>query len=414
MGRSWPHRHRLPVVALAAAAFGAGCDAGGDPPLERATYDSAGVRIVQRPSAHWPASGAWTLDHRPSTVIRSGLGDSGTGLFRVAGALRLSDRRIVVGNAGSHDLLFFDTAGTLLRQVGGEGEGPGEFRAISGIARYRGDSIAVHDAALARVSIFDSGGGYGRSITLVGTPASSALALAGALPDGGLVFTTFEWIETREPRRMPGAVLRWTADGASADSIATFPGPEVYWLSLPGFPPGPRLRPFGPTTSVVVDSDRIHIALGDQPEVRTFSLAGELTRILRTDHPRLPVTAEMRDRFARDRIEAAPTPRAREVREYEHRRGRIDFPQRLPAFGTALISDGCLWIEEYRPPDSDGARFSIVGPDAELRGTIELPAGLRPLDLGSDFLLALALDSLGSERVQLHRLDRGESSKHSY
>ncbi|WP_419943063.1 hypothetical protein [Candidatus Palauibacter sp.] len=54
-------------------------------------------------------------------------GDPAYELFRVGGAMRLSDGRIVVANAGTGELRVYDPDGIHLASWGGQGDGPGEF-----------------------------------------------------------------------------------------------------------------------------------------------------------------------------------------------------------------------------------------------------------------------------------------------
>ncbi|HUP19544.1 MAG TPA: hypothetical protein VM778_06285 [Gemmatimonadota bacterium] len=398
-----------PLVIVCAALAGPGCAGDDDPPFRAGRWDSAGVEVVQRSAGSWPAGRGWTVAAEPAAVIGAGGADSTDALFAVAGALRLDDGRIVVANGGTRELWFFDGAGRPLHRAGGEGEGPGEFRGLDGIARYRGDSIAVFDRALLRVSLLDDEGRFARSFPTPAAAAASSVDLAGVLADGSVLLATVQWRESRAPARAPGAVLRWTAGGGGGDSLAPFPGPEMYWLALPGFPPGPRMRPYGPSASVLVEADRFHVAHGDLYEIRTYDPAGRLTRVYRQHHMPEPVTPDLRERHARAWIEAAPNTRVRTIREREYRRGNLDFPDDLPAHGQVLLDrDGFFWVEAYSVADPDHRSFRIISREAEPLGSVTLPGRLEPLGIGADYVLGLMRDSLGVERIQLHELVRGD------
>ena len=62
---------------------------------------------------------------------------------RVWDMATLSDGRIVVADAGSEEVRALDPSGVHLASWGGQGEGPGEFRSLSGVARWPGDSVAA-------------------------------------------------------------------------------------------------------------------------------------------------------------------------------------------------------------------------------------------------------------------------------
>lgn len=67
---------------------------------------------------------------------------------------RDSRGRYLVYHRHSRGSLFvFDSAGTFLRTVGGMGEGPGEFRAVSLIQASPGDTLLVFDPRLRRLTI---------------------------------------------------------------------------------------------------------------------------------------------------------------------------------------------------------------------------------------------------------------------
>ena len=113
------------------------------------------VHIVENPAVS-AAETIWRLV--PEPVFS--LGGSGVveelSLFEVAGALRLTDGRIVVADGGSRTLKVFDPAGEFVRAAGGPGEGPGEFRALNHLARLPGDSVVMFDFGLRRLTVFDA------------------------------------------------------------------------------------------------------------------------------------------------------------------------------------------------------------------------------------------------------------------
>ncbi|MFQ5702894.1 MAG: hypothetical protein ACE5HT_02620 [Gemmatimonadales bacterium] len=72
----------------------------------------------------------WRLADRPTVDIGEQQHDPNYQLFRVASAIRLSDGRIVIANAGTQELRFYDPDGMYDATTGGAGDGPGEFRNI--------------------------------------------------------------------------------------------------------------------------------------------------------------------------------------------------------------------------------------------------------------------------------------------
>ena len=98
--------------------------------------DSAGIRIVENSTGQWESKDQWYLGSAPLIDIGGETGDPNSELYRVVGALRLDDGRIVIANGGSHQLRFYDPSGGYVGAAGGRGDGPGEFQGIRWAARY--------------------------------------------------------------------------------------------------------------------------------------------------------------------------------------------------------------------------------------------------------------------------------------
>src|SRR5688572_2268538 len=100
------------------------------------TRDSASVTIVENAAPIWTDSAdVWRVQAEPAVTIGVVEGAPEYQLFRVRHALRLEDGAIVVADGGSREIRFYDSAGRHIRSIGGDGEGPGEFRVISLLAR---------------------------------------------------------------------------------------------------------------------------------------------------------------------------------------------------------------------------------------------------------------------------------------
>lgn len=125
----------------------------------------------------------WQLSGDPVLEIGVVEGEEPYQLHRVGGAVRLSDGRIVVANAGSRELRVFGGGGDFLGSMGGDGEGPGEFRAPSRVRKLSGDTIMVWDQALQRISLFDARGRF--------------LSMASLLPSARDLFPGDEWLMGR-------------------------------------------------------------------------------------------------------------------------------------------------------------------------------------------------------------------------
>src|SRR5690606_6430634 len=106
---------------------------------------SAGVTIVEYDDLE-KASLRFPYDSVPFLVLG---GDESAGQAEFDGrqpylsATRVSNGDYVVNDYSR--LVYFDSAGRLIRSVGRRGHGPGEFGQIFGLCPVAGDSMVVHD-----------------------------------------------------------------------------------------------------------------------------------------------------------------------------------------------------------------------------------------------------------------------------
>jgi len=106
----------------------------------------------------------WTLSE-PTLQIGVVEGDPNYELHEAISSVRLPDGRIVVSNAGSHEIRFYDADGQFLSKAGGRGGGPGEFRWLSRLYRFGADSMMALDNGANRLSVFDTDGNYAHLAT---------------------------------------------------------------------------------------------------------------------------------------------------------------------------------------------------------------------------------------------------------
>src|SRR5690606_28856279 len=101
------------------------------------TRDSVGVRVVEHQQvaeSEQPTRVA-RIDERPSVIIGGASAEANHELYRVRGAAALVSGRLVVAVAGSYELRYYDQTGKFLLRTGGQGNGPGEFRAVTALWR---------------------------------------------------------------------------------------------------------------------------------------------------------------------------------------------------------------------------------------------------------------------------------------
>lgn len=400
----------LTLLHSACAESGDGADAappGAAPPgaAEGPVHtDSAGVPVVVNP-AEPPGGAVWRLAATPRLEIGRADGAPEELLFQAFGGLVLSGGGIVLANTGTFELRFYDAEGRRLRSVGGEGDGPGEFRRLQLAGSITGDSILAFDSRLRRVTVFAPDGAVARVVP-VSAEVDGALRLIGALADGRIVLGTVlpvprETGVAREPLRV--GIL--SADGTSWTPLGDFPGREV---SVAGSSAGSSSfsSPFGPNVRQVAAGDRIVVGTNDAFSLRVHDASGRLMRLIRQNRPLRPADP---DEIARV-LEPA---RARSADRPGGERmlaaiDQLPLHETLPAFAQLLLDrTGHLWIQEFPGSGARPTDWQVFDPEGVLVARVGLPDGLEILDVGPDYLLGRVSDDLGVERVRLYDLERG-------
>lgn len=157
-----------PAVSMLLLTLALGtCADGASEALLTTVTDSGGVEVVTSARPAWEGGGAWSVSERPTPEIGTALGDEAYALYSARAAVRLPDGRIAVANGGTLQVRVYDADGRHLQDIGGPGDGPGEFRSLrSGLWLALGDSIVTYDFRLSRLTLFDLEGRLGRTITL--------------------------------------------------------------------------------------------------------------------------------------------------------------------------------------------------------------------------------------------------------
>jgi hypothetical protein len=353
-------------------------------------------------------------------------------LFRARHAVRLATGVIVIANEGTHELRFYDSRGRHLKSVGRVGEGPGEFRDISGVWRIRGDSILIWDTDLDRLTRFTSQGEYANSYawSLQGIALPSGITLTnplsffGALSDGSVLAQpnpVAVWALSGIGRQRDTVrVLLFRPDGRLSDTLGTFRGNENALIpavrSPRGTPPGQKIYSqliFGEQFMMAVAPDAIAVGLGKPFEVRIYDRTGRLRRVVGRPTPVVWTTREhirkYKESITRNDLSNIRSPAARE--SAQARRARylevMQFAETLPAYRDLLFdTDGNLWVQEHWITEDEPRHWSVFQPDGRWIGRLETPPDFEILEIGRDYILRRVLDELDVERIQLHRLSR--------
>jgi hypothetical protein len=393
----------LVLLAGSAGCFEAGDSAPSDPVTVR---DSAGIRIVETNPEGLPT---WSAGPEPVLSIGSldGVDDA---LYGVSGLDRLSDGTWVVANRGLSELRLFDAEGAFVRAIGGPGEGPGEFTALSAVFVLPGDSLLTWDFQRRRATVFDPDGEVARAFAPAtpdgGRPASPVGRFdgGGLLLDGGSSFGSGGPGSTDgELARPPARTLIGDEEGVVRAELAETGGSQMWLVSNESFT-SVRSVPFAKGRGYAALPDRAVIGVTEHAEFRVWNLDGTEVARWRVDVEPSPVTDGDWQR-ARD-LELGVIEDENQRRETAEFFDEVPRPDRQPVWESVVASnDGELWVERFRAPGVEGpAMWWVFDADGVVERAVHLPADLDVRWIEGDLVVGTTRDELDVEYVRAWRV----------
>jgi hypothetical protein len=406
----------LPVTVLHLVLL-TGCDGFESRTETFSAVDSAGVTIVESIRPLWARGEGWTLSPEPEVVIGLEEGDERYLLNEVRGVRRLSDGRIAVLDAGSYRVRVYDGAGVHLMDLGGEGDGPSEFRTPQFLGVVS-DTLFVYEAIGGGLTWFSPDGqllrtsaGFSQTHQEVGT-----LLMFGYL-EGRLGIGTRIGEAGYRPReaginREPWSVWRFGLVNSDVDSLLSVPGGEVEIVSSDWRGTLQRLYVFGKWTCLTASRNRIYAGPTDEFSIQEYDQEGSLQRIIRRKETPRRVNRSDLDEWVDQYPEILDRPQ--EARAEARRELKV--AETMPAFRwIGVDSEDNLWVEEWEGVGWEQGRFSVFRPDGAWLGQVDLPDGLavalgepdkQALEIGPDYLLGVWADEYGVEQVRLYRVEK--------
>jgi 6-bladed beta-propeller len=417
---------RFLAVAASAVAIGCGSGEGGGSGGPPSIQDSAGIQVVVNHGPTWASGQAWTVADQP-TVDVGGAGDPTSELGRVVGAVKLSDGRLVVANAATNDLRFFDPQGKYLQTRGRQGTGPGEYQTITGMWLGSNDSLLIADVASQRLTVLDGRGELARTFSLGGVsgiqvPTGGRMSLAfptGWFRDGSVLGMQmgFRINDQRQGAyRDTVTLVRYGPDGAARDTVTQMPGVEMEQLPLTignRTAATPNPVPLGKTPVMTVAGERVLVSDNDAWRVEVRGSDGALRRIIRVDAKPQPITAA--DKAANrkqqlDQLAATPQLRALPAQLQDQFKSRIEnakYPETLPFLGSIVpAADGTVWVEEVVGPSTERRRFAVLDSTGVLLGRVTMPAKFRPTFVDAASVVGVWTDPDDLEHVRAYPIKK--------
>jgi hypothetical protein len=380
-----------------------GCAATGESSESAAViHDSAGVAIVDNDLAQ--LSAVCTLDSTPTITIGTDSGAAEYELYRVFGARRLSDGRIVLVNQGSQEIRFYDRQGTFLSRAGRAGQGPGEFRDAFHLWALPGDTIWVGDYRPWEFDVFAPDGTWIRAVKpspqYVNVPDVLELLDDGRAVLGDEPFSPLT--ERFEPREV--TVVVHGPDGSLLDTVGSYP--NGHWGTIGADGSLGLFRLFESFTRIDAAGSTVVISHSSEPELLVYRADDtmRLHRIIRWGAEDRAITgahvAAERARILAQYADMEPAMKARLVDPLVSEQRPV--ADEFPAFSTVIVGrDGRIWIREYpKPGEPDARRMIAFGADGRALCRATFPPFDEILEIGADYLLAQTEGEAGAERVQ--------------
>lgn len=343
----------------------------------------------------------WTVDPEPLVTIGKVDGDPAYVFARIAGVRLLPDGRIVVADGSSGTIRLYGSEGLFERQMGGSGEGPGEFTYLSALRIAPPDTLIAYDGRALRLTKFLT---TGEVVSTHGlrAPEGYPEVYIGSYADGAHVLA---WIEQRPRDRSvvtPDVMHlgRFGPEGRLAARLDTARG-----MRRRGSP-----LPFSPHFLAAMLGDTVFHTDGLGGMVEAIGPTGEPVRRFV-----VPIDgwepADARRRLESELDSAA----ARRLDEL----GESPAVDSIPTIAELLAGgEGRLWVKRYDPATDShwirrprtGGEWLVLESDGTLVARVTVPAGVRLVEVRRDRVAGIARDELGVERVQVFALLRRDST----
>lgn len=363
------------------------------------TRDSLGIEIVEYPAAS-PTVARWRLVEPPEVRIGVVEGDPRYQFVNVVAGLRYDDGRILVLDRSERRVSVFASSGEFIGASGREGRGPGEYVDPITMWRLPGDTLAIYDPSVGRVSLMNPSAEWLRAVSV--RPIGTLLLPSGAFADGRLLL-----VHPFGDLSMYGVADQWTVSAEGLDSIARFRHIENMEPGPFGDMPQPLIHQFRYLSAA---REWLFVVRNFGYELEVRDTTGVLRRLVRWHDRDLTMTTEHVEQYKQSLLGAVPERRrpalARSLDD------RI-INERYPAFGRLLVDRmDRVWLQAWPRRHEEGpVQWTIVDPQGHLEGQIDVPRNYDLLEVGRDYVLAVLTDELDVQFIVVHRIEVVDSTR---
>lgn len=334
--------------------------------------------------------------------------DPDVGFSRIRGVEVNGDGLIHVLEGQELRVRVYDDSGRIVRVLGGQGEGPGEFQSAYRFG-FIGDTAWVYDLGLSRITLFGPEGDFLRTIR---TPRTSIEAAAGisitlygsSLRADGTVGSDWGYGALSGGPEDTLAVphVRFDTTGAILDTIRmqrwSFPTPvtvDGQTIVAPTLPSTFELQVeagleyFAVTRSIAANADDARFS------VARIGARGDTIFHRAYSYEPVPFPETWLDSLVGRRVESL-------ARSGRYTRTALESAFRaviaLPAYQPPIYNgragaDTVLWLQR-EDDDRNVRQWLRIGPDGELLGAVEVPNGVTIRWSRGDIVWAVVPDDL--------------------
>ncbi len=384
--------------------------------------DSAGVAVV----TNQPGDAVYaTIAAEPVLSIGAIDGPEEVLFGRIASVAVDGAGNLIVADAQMSEIRIFDASGAHLQTIGAPGEGPGEFRGLTGAWPAADGAIVAVDSRFRRITRFGPEGDLLATATFQGPgdrPRIRSIHLAGPgaflsrveslnLPSLEGAFSLEDALESiSDPLGSRTEYLvRHDLDGALIDTVATVPG-QATRTSARGSGANISIEvmrvPFSPVPAATASRDgHMAVTTGRSHEFSLYDPAGAIERIVRlAEEPPVRTDAHLEAWVRGSTGEREPMDDV-QVEAVLRRYREIPLPERLPAWSSLLIADGGeIWARRFAMRGAETVPRDVFAADGSFLGQVVAPASFRIQQIGDGRLTVISTDDLGVERVEVYEL----------
>lgn len=358
----------------------------------------------------------WLLDPVPLMTVGEAEGDL---LYEVAGIV-ITDRHVAIAQESTGTLRFYDHEGSLDKEVGGRGEGPGEFGRLQWMKRA-GDRLVAYDLRGGEISTFALDGRLQSSIAVARHEDYLGIWTLDVFSDGSLLSYVYDIYTPTEPaaQRLPYTLVLSDADGEFVGRLFEMASPETWYEPFGRAGSRQMFRFFGRASAAVAIDSLFLVLENDSYDIPVYGRDGIVRDTLRpamVPEP-TPLLRSRADFIQQTILDAWDLGDSRG--EVERMLTDMGSPEHLPPYGwlslgypnrpPVTVADGLVWALRYggiprEDGGTDGPEWFVFEVGEGQIATLSSPDDVILYDVMGDLAAVLRRTALDEEIVELRRI----------